>query len=101
MIEGSSLQDYLHSVERHMAELGCVGEFVADHELIQIALRNLPDSWYNFVAVYGVFFFKESPDSTFANLEEYIQAKAAQQNSCLKQQPLIVVPSPPYSSQKF
>lgn len=81
MLESLSVQDYLHAVERHVAELGCVGESVADHELIQIVLRNLPDSLYNFVAVYGVMFSKESPDSTFANLEEYIQAEAARRNS--------------------
>lgn len=81
MSEGSSVQDYLHSIERHVAELGCVGESLPDQELIQIVLRNLLESWYNFVAVYGVMFSKESPDSTFANLEEYVQAEAARRNS--------------------
>lgn len=44
MSEGSSVQDYLHAVERNMAQLGCVGETVSDQELISIVLRNLPDS---------------------------------------------------------
>lgn len=72
MTEGTSVQDYLQSIERHVAELGRVGESVPDQELIQTVLRNLPESWHNFVAVYGVMFAKESPDATYANLEEYL-----------------------------
>lgn len=58
MSEGFSVLDYLHVVERHVTELGCVGESVSDQELIQIVLQNLPNIWYD--------------SATFANLEEYI-----------------------------
>lgn len=44
MSGGSSVQDYLHAIERHVAELGCVEESISDQELIQIVLRNLPDN---------------------------------------------------------
>lgn len=94
MSKGASVQDYLHDVERHVAQLGCVGESMSDQELISIALRNLPDSWYNFVAVYGVVFSKDSPDSNFANLEEFLQVEAARRNSRSEQQSLLAAAPP-------
>lgn len=45
MTEGTSVEDYLKRVDRYVMDLGCVGEEIPDKELIQIDLRNLPDSW--------------------------------------------------------
>ncbi|CAM6111018.1 unnamed protein product [Calypogeia fissa] len=76
MPEGSSIQDYLQKIRNYVVELGCVGEKVPEAELIQIVLRNLPDSWYTFTSVYGVMFSK-GDDLKFSALQEYMMAEEA------------------------
>lgn len=58
--DGDSMEDYLKKIEKLIMDLGSIGEEVPDKELIQIVLRNLPDSWFSFLSVYGLMFEKKS-----------------------------------------
>ncbi|CAM6115755.1 unnamed protein product [Calypogeia fissa] len=102
MTEGSSVQEYLHTITHHVVELARVGDQVADQDLIQIVLRNLPESWSNFTAVYGVLFAQSSTTANFSDLQEFLQAEESRRKARtdMSEQSLMVQSAkstPPYS----
>lgn len=51
MYEGTSVEDYLKKIDHYIMELGNIGEEIHGKELIQIILRNLPDTWPSFKSI--------------------------------------------------
>ncbi|CAM6089776.1 unnamed protein product [Calypogeia fissa] len=82
MSEAMFVQDYLQQMQQLVVELSCVGEKIPDKELVQIILRNLPKSWNNFMAEYGVILSQDNKsDFQLASLQEYMQAEESRRRA--------------------